>query len=121
MTEKSQSTTADAASSAASPFNAPQINLPKGGGAIRGIDEKFAANPVTGAGALTVPIAASKGRSGFGPQLSLRSEEHTSELQSPCNLVCRLLLEKKNMIFILAVSPDGRRAVAASMDQNLKV
>src|ERR1039457_7728246 len=28
--------------------------------------------------------------------LALRSEEHTSELQSPCNLVCRLLLEKKN-------------------------
>src|SRR2546426_8906852 len=27
--------------------------------------------------------------------LLLRSEEHTSELQSPCNLVCRLLLEKK--------------------------
>src|SRR2546426_9192062 len=27
--------------------------------------------------------------------VSLRSEEHTSELQSPCNLVCRLLLEKK--------------------------
>src|SRR5256885_12782342 len=26
---------------------------------------------------------------------TLRSEEHTSELQSPCNLVCRLLLEKK--------------------------
>src|SRR5256885_3762579 len=26
-----------------------------------------------------------------------RSEEHTSELQSPCNLVCRLLLEKKNL------------------------
>src|SRR2546426_8296094 len=31
-------------------------------------------------------------RDGAGP----RSEEHTSELQSPCNLVCRLLLEKKN-------------------------
>src|SRR2546426_5709531 len=29
------------------------------------------------------------------PHLSERSEEHTSELQSPCNLVCRLLLEKK--------------------------
>src|SRR2546426_9400598 len=28
-------------------------------------------------------------------QLLARSEEHTSELQSPCNLVCRLLLEKK--------------------------
>src|SRR2546426_1572004 len=27
--------------------------------------------------------------------LAFRSEEHTSELQSPCNLVCRLLLEKK--------------------------
>src|SRR3989454_1824008 len=30
------------------------------------------------------------------PARSTRSEEHTSELQSPCNLVCRLLLEKKN-------------------------
>src|ERR1039457_6259585 len=29
----------------------------------------------------------------------LRSEEHTSELQSPCNLVCRLLLEKKRIVF----------------------
>src|SRR5256885_12704435 len=29
------------------------------------------------------------------PQHHPRSEEHTSELQSPCNLVCRLLLEKK--------------------------
>src|SRR5256885_5189738 len=29
-----------------------------------------------------------------------QSEEHTSELQSPCNIVCRLLLEKKNIIYI---------------------
>src|SRR5688500_19256949 len=29
---------------------------------------------------------------------AIRSEEHTSELQSPCKLVCRLLLEKKNEI-----------------------
>src|SRR3989454_10542386 len=29
------------------------------------------------------------------PERVMRSEEHTSELQSPCNLVCRLLLEKK--------------------------
>src|SRR2546426_5040793 len=28
-------------------------------------------------------------------RIPVRSEEHTSELQSPCNLVCRLLLEKK--------------------------
>jgi hypothetical protein len=51
--------------------SAPSLNLPKGGGAIRGIDEKFAANPVTGTGSLTVPIYAGPGRSGFGPQLSL--------------------------------------------------
>jgi|APLak6261658528_1056013.scaffolds.fasta_scaffold01077_2 hypothetical protein len=51
--------------------HAPAISLPKGGGAIRGIGEKFAANPVTGTGSLTVPIYTSPGRSGFGPQLSL--------------------------------------------------
>src|SRR5256885_12073797 len=33
---------------------------------------------------------------GFDIRGRLRSEEHTSELQSPCNIVCRLLLEKKN-------------------------
>src|SRR5256885_4121370 len=32
---------------------------------------------------------------GLTPLTTMRSEEHTSELQSPCNLVCRLLLEKK--------------------------
>jgi virulence plasmid B protein/glycosyltransferase TcdB-like subunit of Tc toxin/glycosyltransferase TcdB-like subunit of Tc toxinin len=51
--------------------SAPSITLPKGGGAIRGIGEKFAANPVTGTGSLSIPIATSPGRSGFGPQLSL--------------------------------------------------
>lgn len=49
----------------------PTISLPKGGGAIRGMGEKFAANPVTGTGSMSVPIATSPGRSGFGPQLSL--------------------------------------------------
>jgi RHS repeat-associated protein len=49
----------------------PTVTLPKGGGAIKGIGEKFAANPVTGTGSMTVPIATSPGRSGFGPQLSL--------------------------------------------------
>src|SRR5256885_8520118 len=41
----------------------------------------------------------------LGELVSARSEEHTSELQSPCNLVCRLLLEKKNLILIATV-PD---------------
>src|SRR5256885_7165703 len=36
--------------------------------------------------------------------LSRRSEEHTSELQSPCNLVCRLLLEKKKQQDLPAAS-----------------
>src|SRR5881275_2399623 len=49
----------------------PSIALPKGGGAIRGMGEKFAANPVTGTGSMSVPIATSPGRSGFGPQLSI--------------------------------------------------
>lgn len=52
-------------------FVPPAISLPKGGGAIRGIGEKFAANPVTGTGSMTMPIATSPGRSGFGPQLAL--------------------------------------------------
>src|SRR5256885_8275562 len=34
------------------------------------------------------------------PRELRRSEEHTSELQSPCNLVCRLLLEKKKQILL---------------------
>jgi RHS repeat-associated protein len=51
--------------------SAPTITLPKGGGAIRGIGEKFSANPVTGTGSMSVPITISPGRSGFGPQLSL--------------------------------------------------
>src|SRR3989454_5268167 len=40
-------------------------------------------------------IAAKRERSSALEKSPARSEEHTSELQSPCNLVCRLLLEKK--------------------------
>jgi hypothetical protein len=58
MPEKSQDT-------------APSISLPKGGSAIRGIGEKFAAHPVTGTGSTSVPIATSPGRLGFEPQLTL--------------------------------------------------
>jgi hypothetical protein len=49
----------------------PSVSLPKGGGAIRGIDEKFAVNPATGTGSISVPIAATSGRQGFGPDLAL--------------------------------------------------
>ena len=49
----------------------PAVSLPKGGGAIRGMGEKFSVNPVTGTGALSIPVPLSPGRSGFAPQLSL--------------------------------------------------
>src|SRR5262249_31650999 len=57
---------------------ARQIALPKGGGALHGIGEKFAANPVTGTGSLTVPIAVSPGRAGFSPQLALNYDSGAS-------------------------------------------
>lgn len=50
---------------------APPISLPKGGGAIRGIGEKFTTNPVTGTGSVSVPIHASAGRGGIGPHFAL--------------------------------------------------
>jgi RHS repeat-associated protein len=59
-------------SGAQSLFEAPRITLPTGGGAVRGIDEKFTANPATGTGAISIPLALSPGRNGFGPQLALR-------------------------------------------------
>src|SRR5256885_11130422 len=48
-------------------------------------------------------IVAGRDSRGSGPMIqpvvhAARSEEHTSELQSPCNLVCRLLLEKKKTL-----------------------
>jgi len=49
----------------------PAISLPKGGGAIRGMGEKFGVSPSTGSASLSVPLPSSPGRSGFGPQLSL--------------------------------------------------
>src|SRR5256885_9325284 len=51
-----------------------------------------------------------------------RSEEHTSELQSPCNLVCRLLLEKKQIRRIhQRVVPRGARADEDDADEDRTV
>src|ERR687885_2356447 len=47
------------------------ISLPKGGGALQGIGEKFAPDLHTGTGNFTVPIALPPGRNGFQPQLNL--------------------------------------------------
>jgi RHS repeat-associated protein len=69
--ETAPSPSGESASAPRSAGALPSISLPKGGGAIRDIGEKFAANPVTGTGSMSIPIATSPGRSGFGPQLSL--------------------------------------------------
>jgi hypothetical protein len=47
------------------------VSLPTGGGAIKGIGEKFAANPAIGTGSLAIPLPLSPGRSGFTPALAL--------------------------------------------------
>src|SRR5207248_11112128 len=58
-----------------------------------------AAAALAGAGVLAGCWSAQAGEAGRAapPARAARSEEHTSELQSPYDLVCRLLLEKKNM------------------------
>src|SRR2546426_5628106 len=54
------------------------------------------ADPPPGSGRRVPPISArNAGSETLIRTTKFRSEEHTSELQSPCNLVCRLLLEKK--------------------------
>src|SRR2546426_2031009 len=50
---------------------------------------------ITGNGSSVSGTLRSASTGGCGSGCGKRSEEHTSELQSPCNLVCRLLLEKK--------------------------
>ena len=79
----------DAAPNTQSQF--PSISIPKGGGAIQGMGEKFATNPVTGTGSMTVPIPMSSGRGGFGPQLSLSYDSGSGK--GPFVLVgrCRFL------------------------------
>ncbi|XXT18155.1 SpvB/TcaC N-terminal domain-containing protein [Sorangium sp. So ce429] len=53
------------------PPELPAPTLPKGGGAIRGVDEKFSANPVTGTGSFSIALPLSPGRAGFGPGLAV--------------------------------------------------
>ncbi len=67
----SQTSTADGSGRAASPYEPPSVQAPKGGGAVRGLGEKFSANAVTGTASMSLPLAISRGRSGFQPTLSL--------------------------------------------------
>jgi RHS repeat-associated protein len=58
-------------SQAPTPVEAPTPTLPKGGGAVQPIAEKFSMNPATGTGSTSVAIATPPGRGGFGPQLAV--------------------------------------------------
>ena len=49
----------------------PEISLPKGGGAIKGIDEKFEVNPANGTASFSIPFPVTMARNDFEPQLSL--------------------------------------------------
>ncbi|MEM6630839.1 MAG: SpvB/TcaC N-terminal domain-containing protein [Bacteroidota bacterium] len=49
----------------------PQISLPKGGGALKGIDEQFNVNPSNGMATFSIPLPVSPGRNGLSPSLNL--------------------------------------------------
>ncbi|MEP7304386.1 MAG: SpvB/TcaC N-terminal domain-containing protein [Acidobacteriota bacterium] len=49
----------------------PSVGLPKGGGALKGIDEKFSVNAVNGTAATSIPLPCTPGRAGAAPSLSL--------------------------------------------------
>ncbi|MGB7208380.1 MAG: SpvB/TcaC N-terminal domain-containing protein [Pyrinomonadaceae bacterium] len=49
----------------------PKISLPKGGGALKGIDEKFQVNSANGTAAFSIPLPLTPGRNNFSPSLSL--------------------------------------------------
>lgn len=50
----------------------PEISLPKGGGALKGIDEKFQVNPVNGTNSVSIPLPVSPARAGFSPSLGIQ-------------------------------------------------
>src|SRR5256885_13045607 len=69
---------------------------------FRSAGKLISTNPATGEEVGRFPVAGPAEAATWGGLtnagqtcVGIRSEEHTSELQSPCNLVCRLLLEKK--------------------------
>src|SRR5256885_11492441 len=82
-------------------------------------------SPVAGRGAaLATAASISAPTAGVSRrEIGCRSEEHTSELQSPCNLVCRLLLEKKKflseLIALIVICSNSRQRRYASLSLRL--
>src|SRR5256885_5193347 len=78
--------------------------------------KKFFATSYHSSGTVFSSAVASLSETG----ITSRSEEHTSELQSPCNLVCRLLLEKKKTMPHTASSHPGvRGTIQAAVTQRI--
>ena len=122
---------------------APTVSLPEGGGAIRGIGEKFSLNPVTGTGSLSIPIFTSPGRSDFSPELSISYDSGAGNgvFGLGWNLSIPSITRKTDKglpqyqdaqesdVFILSgaedlvpvIRPDGTREVLDSPDGEFKI
>ena len=94
----------------------PTLSLPKGGGAIRGIGEKFAPNPVTGTGSMTVPIATSPGRGGFGfgwslsvPAITRNSDKGLPQYRDAEEPDVFILSGAEDLAPVLAKASNGQR------------
>lgn len=61
----------DASKTKSNAIDIPSISLPKGGGALKGIDEKFLVNAVNGTASFSIPLPISPSRAGFQPMLQL--------------------------------------------------
>src|SRR5688500_19129157 len=82
-------------------------DLPTKGGGTISVDEGRRARAVILDAALPEGASEEAAQDGrVAIDIDVRSEEHTSELQSPCNLVCRLLLEKKKQEHRTIISPE---------------
>ena len=83
--------------------SAEVISLPKGGGAQRGIGEKFASDLQTGTGNFTVPVGLPAGRNGFQPQvnLSYASGHGNGHSGSAGHSIFQVLPAKHHMVFLV--------------------
>ena len=71
-TQRDSGAFADQVRSSYTPVSVPRISLPKGGGAIKGIDEKFEINTANGTATCSIPIPTTASRNGAQPMLSLQ-------------------------------------------------
>src|SRR5260370_26951953 len=102
------------------------VDVPEGGWAGRGMRKPFfppppPAPPMPAPMGAPEPMRAPAPRPKKKARRQKRSEEHTSELQSHLNLVCRLLLEKKNTDGYVIIKLEQIPAALPSITQSLQV